>query len=60
MIDADERQPPALRDALRDREADEQRADEAGAARDRDAVDVVQPTSARARAESITGSRLRT
>jgi hypothetical protein len=43
MMNADERQRAAERDALRDREPDEQRADEPRPARDGDPVDVVEP-----------------
>ena len=42
VVDRDERQVPRPRDRLRRGDADEQRADEARALRDRDAVDVVE------------------
>ena len=42
VVDGHERQPAAPGERLRGREADEQRADQAGALRDRDGLDVVQ------------------
>ena len=46
VVDRDERQVARPRDRLGGRDADEQRADEARALRDADAVDVVEPSPA--------------
>ena len=42
VIDADERKPGRLRKALRAHQADQQRADQPGSARDRDTADISQ------------------
>jgi hypothetical protein len=43
VVDRDERQPPCPGERLRRGQPDEQRPDQAGPARDRDPVDVVEP-----------------
>ena len=57
VVDRDERQPPRPGERLRRRETDEERADQAGPAGDRDPRDVVERLrSASARASRTTGT----